>query len=219
MFLECCKAEKRSQAGDPWHHVPGLLALTFLNTHFPASPSPFGPGDGSAPELSSLECTRSRARLGDIISSTENDKRSSKGTEPQLFLLFSLRVLSLREEHSWAVFTALLHSDMSPGTCLARKEHIPQPFFCCSSAWTEFTIRHCICSPRLSRAQPQPLPILTGSFSDCQTSFPSLGLPVPVTTCLSIRKCQKWQSHLRSVCIRRGWHAHSSPRRHWPGKQ
>lgn len=74
--------------------------LSLLNTHFPASPFPFGPGDGSAPELSSLECTRSHARLGDIISSTENDERSSKGTEPQLFLLFSLRVLSLREEHS-----------------------------------------------------------------------------------------------------------------------
>lgn len=63
--------------------------------------------------------------------------------------------------------------------------------FCCSYAWTQLTTWHCICSLRLSRAQPQPIPMLTESFSDCQTSFPSLGLPVPVTTCLSIRDCQK----------------------------
>lgn len=58
--------------------------------------------------------------------------------------------------------------------------------FCSFYAWKLITT----CSHRLSGAPLQSIPMLTGTFSDCQTSFPSLGLPVPMTTSLRIRNAR-----------------------------
>lgn len=58
--------------------------------------------------------------------------------------------------------------------------------FCSVYAWKLITT----CSHRLSGAQLQSIPMLTGTFSDCQTSFPSLGLPVSMTTSQRIRNAR-----------------------------
>lgn len=160
----------------PEHSVPGLLALTLLNTPSPSSPVLHCGLDGSVPELSSLECTRSQAWLGKTSSLPLKRIRGSvKAQGPSYFRYFGLCVLNLRAKHSRAVFAASLHSDM----LLVA----PTASSCSVYAWKLTTTR----SPRLPGAPFRSIFMLTGTFSDCQTSFPSLGLFVPMTTSLRIR--------------------------------